>query len=270
MSVAVIISTYNQPQWLEKVLYAYRFQDYGNFEVIVADDGSDARTVELLDQLQPTLPFPLQHVWHEDEGFRKTVILNEAIRRTEAEYLIFTDGDCVPRRDFVAKHIALREPGRFLSGGYVKLPRAVSQDITLEDIATGRCFDAAWLKQQDPHIKLKSGKLTARGRSERLLNIITPTKASWNGMNSSGWRRDILAVNGFDERMQYGGEDRELGERLENKGIRGKQIRYSAVCLHLWHERGYVRPEMLENNKAIRKATRTAGSVWTAYGLEQS
>jgi hypothetical protein len=116
---------------------------------------------------------------------------------------------------------------------------------------------------------IKNHKLTASSTGERLLNLLTPTSATWNGMNSSGWRKDILAANGFDERMQYGGEDREMGERMTNAGISGKQIRYSAICLHLHHERGYVTPEMLQKNAAIRLKTKNNHAEWTTFGIEK-
>jgi hypothetical protein len=100
-----------------------------------------------------------------------------------------------------------------------------------------------------------------------LLNCITPTTASWNGHNASGWKKDFLTVNGFDERMQYGGEDREFGERLINLGIQTKQIRYSTVCVHLDHARGYVKPEMIEKNLQIRRETKELKSAWTDFGI---
>ncbi|WP_229748054.1 galactosyltransferase-related protein [Lacimicrobium alkaliphilum] len=112
-------------------------------------------------------------------------------------------------------------------------------------------------------------KLGTWGAVARILNIMTPTKATWNGHNASGWRKDIFAANGFDERMQYGGEDRELGERLFNRGIKSKQIRYSAICLHLDHARSYVKPQMLIKNKAIREHTRVKNVLRTPYGIEK-
>ena len=99
---------------------------------------------------------------------------------------------------------------------------------------------------------------------------LTPTNASWNGHNSSGWKKDLLAVNGFDERMQYGGQDRELGERLFNKGIKSKQIRYSAICLHLDHSRGYKNEDSLVKNKSIRKDTKKENKSFTPYGIVKS
>ena len=78
-----------------------------------------------------------------------------------------------------------------------------------------------------------------------------------------------MAVNGFDERMQYGGQDRELGERLFNLGIKSKQIRYNAVVIHLDHPRGYKNEASIKKNKAIRKYTRDQKVVRTPYGINQ-
>lgn len=268
--LSVIISTYNQPAWLELALRGYAAQTFTDFEVVVADDGSGPDTRALLDRLRASLPFPLRHVWHEDDGFRKTIILNRALTASVGDYLVFTDGDCIPRADFLAQHATLRRPGHFLSGGYYKLPAGLSAAITPADVASQRCFDLAWLRARGLPRTIKNLKLSARGRTADLLNRLTPTRATWNGMNASGWRTDLVAANGFDERMQYGGEDRELGERLRNAGLRARQIRYRAVCLHLHHGRGYVTPDMLARNAAIRAATRREGRVRTAFGLDRS
>ena len=143
----------------------------------------------------------------------------------------------------------------------------ISQLITKEDIEAQRCFNIHWLKEKGVPKTFKNNKLRARGLVSKIFNTLTPTNASWNGHNSSGWKKDILNVNGFDERMQYGGQDRELGERLFNFGIKSKQLRYSAVCVHLDHKRGYKTPESMEKNAAIRRETRKNKQVWTYYGI---
>jgi glycosyltransferase involved in cell wall biosynthesis len=270
IDTSIIISTYNSPLWLKKVLYGYNNQTYRMFEVVIADDGSTSETSDMLELLQKEVFFPIVHVWHKDDGFQKTKILNKAILKCSAPYIIMSDGDCIPRKDFVEQHVKYRVEGRFLSGGYFKLPVNISEAITKEDIYTERCFDISWLKKNGLKSSVKNRKLTAGTLLASILNRITPTTPSWNGHNASGWKRDILAVNGFDERMQYGGEDRELGERLINNGLKPKQIRYSAVCLHLDHPRGYVTDEMLAKNKAIREATKSEKKVWTAFGIEKS
>ena len=157
-----------------------------------------------------------------------------------------------------------------MSGGYFKLPMSISELISLDDIKNQNCFDINWLKKNGLNSSIKNYKLTARGCTEKLLNRLTPTKATWNGHNSSGWKKDILNVNGFDERMQYGGEDRELGERMLNLGIRSKQLRYSAVCVHLDHGRGYVKQEMIEKNNIIRKKVKQTKSAYTLHGIKKN
>jgi glycosyltransferase involved in cell wall biosynthesis len=266
---SVIISTYNAPSWLEKVLYGYNNQTYRMFEVIIADDGSTKETSEMLERLQKEVFYPIVHVWHEDNGFQKTKILNKAIEKCSTSYILMSDGDCIPRKDFVEQHVKYRVEGTFLSGGYFKLPIAISERITRDDIYTERCFDISWLKKQGLKSSFKNSKLSVGPIGAWILNTLTPSNASWNGHNSSGWKSDILAVNGFDERMQYGGEDRELGERLNNTGIVGTQIRYSAIAVHLDHPRGYVTEEMILKNRAIRDDTKASESVWTDFGIEK-
>lgn len=267
---SIIISTYNQPDWLQRCLWGYAHQDRRDFEVVIADDGSRDDTRARIEAMRPELPFALQHVWQEDDGFQKCRILNKGIAAARADYIIVSDGDCVPRADFVSQHLRLREPGRFLGGGYCKLPRALSHAIDRDVIARGDHCRLSWLRAHGLPLKKVSLKLWAQpGWRERLLNAVTPTEPRWAGNNASGWKADIERINGFDERMTYGGEDLELGDRLENTGVRGKQIRFSAVCVHLDHDRGYVDAEKKAANLRLRERTRQEKLVWTEYGLRK-
>ena len=267
--ISVIISTYNSESWLEKVLWSYEAQSFRDFEVVIADDGSKPPTKNLIEAMQRKVGFPIVHVWHEDNGFQKSQILNKAILACNSNYILMTDGDCLARKDFIEVHINKREQGYFLSGGYFMLPMSISELISKEDILEQRCFDLNWLKINGLKSSFKNKKLTAKGLKSKFLNAVTPTNASWNGHNASGWKKDILAVNGFDERMQYGGQDRELGERLFNYGMKSKQIRYSAICLHLDHPRGYKTKESIDKNLAIRAATKQEKKDWTAFGIKK-
>lgn len=267
LEISVVISTYNNSDWLHKVLWSYKHQTFQNFELVIADDGSSVETKKCVDAFAKTVTQPVKHVWHKDEGFQKTKILNKAILKCEADYVLFTDGDCIARADFLQTHMDCRESGYFLSGGYFKLPMNISKEINKTDIEQQNCFDINWLKIRGLKSTFKNNKITSSIIFAKLLNKFTTTKATWNGHNSSGWKEDILAVNGFDERMQYGGEDRELGERMFNNGIIAKQIRYIAICVHLDHTRGYVKPEMIEINKTIRKITKAQKVVKTSYGI---
>lgn len=270
MQISVIFTTYDSPLWLEKVLWGYQYQEYKNFEVLIADDGSNSETAEVIKRMKQNVSFDIKHIWHEDRGFRKCEILNKAIAASSGDYLIFSDGDCIPRKDFIQAHFENRKENYFLSGGYFKLPMSISKIINKDDISTAKCFDIEWLKQHSLAKRVTNSKLLLHGKAAKFMNIITPTNASWNGHNSSGWKKDILAVNGFDERMRYGSEDREFGERMMNNGIKSKQIRYSAVCIHLDHSRGYMNQKDLDNNAGIRNETKMKKKVWTDFGIIKS
>lgn len=268
-SLTVIIATYNMPHWLEKVLWGYEHQRYTDFDIIIGDDGSGPETKAVVDRFIERGKLQITHLWHEDEGYRRQTMLNKAIVEAQGEYILFTDGDCIPRADFVETHLKHLEKGRFLSGGYCKLPMDTSQAIQEKDVRSQDCFDPKWLKAHGLTGRSQLRKLSASEGWGKFLDAITPTGATFNNCNTSAWKADLLAVNGYDERMQYGGPDREIGERLENKGIRGKQIRHRAVVVHLDHKRGYKTPESLERNLAIRAHTRKAKVVRTGYGIEE-
>ena len=269
MRVSVILSTYNQPDWLEKVLWAYLAQTQRDFEIVIADDGSREETRRRIDQMRRVSGLTIRHLWHEDRGFRKCTILNRAVEGAKGDYLIFSDGDCVPRWDFVAQHVLHARPGRFLSGGAVRLPLALSHVIKADDIQSRRFLKPSWLFAHRLGWNKKLPMILSGPRLGAALDRLTTTRATFNGGNASAWKADVARVNGFDERMEWGGEDRELGERLVNAGILGTQMRYRAICLHLEHGRGYVREDAVRRNKEIRAETLRLKKTWTEYGLRQ-
>jgi glycosyltransferase involved in cell wall biosynthesis len=269
MKLSVIISTYNSPEWLEKVLWGYSVQSHTDFEIIIADDGSREETRQLIDRMRPETGLTIRHIWQQDKGFRKCRILNMATLESATDYLVFTDGDCIPRRDFLEVHASEAAPGRFLSGGYHKLPMEASKAIGKDDIISGRCFELDWLKAHGLKSTYKNSKLTASRWQARLFNALTPTRCRFKGSNGSAWKKDVLAVNGFDETMAYGGEDREFGVRLTNLGVKPKHVRYNAIVVHLDHGRGYVDPETVRANKQHRIKSAEECVIRTRHGIEQ-
>ncbi|NHN24407.1 glycosyltransferase [Flavobacterium jejuense] len=269
MKVSVIITTYNSEEWLKKVLLGYSVQTEENFEVVVADDGSTEATKNIIKEFQSKFKFPIVHVWQADDGFQKCKILNKAILKTNSEYLIFTDGDCIPRKDFVFQHLKHKEKGYFLSGGYFKLPMTTSHLISMDEIINQKTFLTNWLIKNGVKKSFKLSKLTQNRWFAAFMNWLTPTKKTFNGHNTSCFKEDLIAINGFNEEMQYGGLDRELGERLFNYGILGKQIRYSAICLHLDHKRGYATTETWQKNYAIRTYNKKHNIIKIKKGLSQ-
>ena len=269
MRLSVIVTTYNNPHWLAKVLWGFAAQTVSDFELLVADDGSDAPTAELLERMRAELPYPVRHVWHPKAGFRKCTILNAAIAKAEGAYCFFTDGDCIPRADLLAVHVAAARPGRFGSGGYLKLPMGTSEAITRDDVMTGRATDARWLRAHGTPWSRRLQRLAWGPTMATVLDRLTPTGATFNGHNAAVWREDLVRVNGFDERLEWGGLDRELGERLENAGVRGYQLRHRALVVHLDHGRGYKRPEAIARNRAIRDEVAARRLIRTPVGLDR-
>ncbi|HEY0155561.1 MAG TPA: glycosyltransferase [Longimicrobium sp.] len=269
MRLSVIVSTFNKPHFLERVLWGYAVQTDRDFELVVADDGSGPETAELIRRVRDASKMDMVHVWHEDRGFRKTEILNRAIVASRGDYLLFTDGDCIPRRDVVEVHRALARPERYLAGGYLKLPAGVSERISVEDVTSGRVAELRWLWARGWRPGRRALRLVRSPKLAALFDRITPTAAHFHGNNASTWRDAILRVNGFEGKMGYGGLDRALGYRLENAGVRGMQIRHRAVALHLHHDRPYRRPEVVSANRAILDAITRERLVRAEQGIAE-
>lgn len=270
LDVSVIISTYNSPRWLELVLHGYFIQEFcGQFEICIADDGSTPETARVIERLSAISPRPIRHIWQPDDGFQKCRILNKAIASSRGRMLVFTDGDCVPQPNMVQIHASRRKQSTFLTGGYLKLPQSVSNAITVSDVHAGHIFRAAWLVRKGFRPLAKLFKLALPSPLDRLANVLTPTKRTWNGHNSSCFREDAIAVNGFNERIQYGGQDVEFGCRLNHAGVRGRHLRFSTIPVHLYHGHGYVKPGMLERSTEQRVETNQKRLVRAELGLDQ-
>jgi glycosyltransferase involved in cell wall biosynthesis len=268
MRVSVIISTYNNPRALEKALWGLCCQTRTDFQTIVADDGSTGETKELVDRFQADSPLDIVHLWHEDLGFRKGRILNRAVVCAAGDYLVFTDGDCIPRDDFVAAHCRLARPNYFIAGGsHIDIPRSVQGEINREDVETQRVFQATWLVSRGMAAEKYRYRLTRNPRLARLLDTITPRPGVLVGANASAWKKDVLAVNGFDETYVYGSDDKDLGVRMMNNGVKSRRLKYSLVCVHLSHPRSYASTERILENKRKLRQIRALGITWSPHGI---
>ncbi|MDE2877424.1 glycosyltransferase [Candidatus Palauibacter soopunensis] len=281
-ALSVILSTYEAPDELERALWGYSAQKRDGFEIVVADDGSGPETCDRIERLRASTGLAISHVWQEDDGFRKCRILNRAIVEARGDYLILSDGDCIPREDFVDTHARLARPGFFVSGGRVRLSSAAGTRIEREDVLDGSLFESTWLDETGALSRKRDrSKLGRAPRRAAWFDRMTTTRATWNGHNASAWKTDLLRVNGFDERMTYPVEDRELGERLRNAGIRPVQARHRAVCAHVEHDRPWLDPDAQARNERLRAETRgvprplrifggfARGRDWTEHGIRK-
>lgn len=115
-ALTLVVNTFNQPDYLSRVLNAVSKQSSPPDEVLLADDGSADKTKMAFEQWRAVQLFRGEHLWQEHEGFRRARILNRAIAAARADYLVFLDGDTVPHPDFVADHRAAARPDFLFKG----------------------------------------------------------------------------------------------------------------------------------------------------------
>jgi len=250
MLISVIIAAYNKAFYLERALEGYANQTDVDFEILVADDGSGPQVADAITSFAKTATIPVKHIWHEDKGFRKTVIVNKAIREAKGDYLIFADDDCIPKPNLVAMHRRYAAPTRYIVGAYNRLGPSISQRICVKDVREARVFSFFWLLKNGYRPKGGVVRMLVPQWLGNILDLrgrLDPGR--FPGGHSSCWRSDALRIGGFDERMSYGHEDREFGTRLYHAGIRGKRVKNSTYMLHLDHDRPYFQKNSFENNR---------------------
>lgn len=272
MKTDLIVSTYNAPRALALSLASIPGQVRRPDTVLIADDGSGEETRQVIQAFAKAHPdIRVEHVWHEDNGFEKNVILNKAIETSEADYLIFTDGDCLMHPTFVRRHVDLAAPKRFVCGSLIRLGAEATEAVVEEDITSGRVFDRGWLRRWGTFDRLGTW-LKAMPFNLSIMSLaegLWPIRKSWMGSNSAAWRADAIAVNGFDEDMKYGGGDKEFGVRLGNSGIAPRSIRFTAPVIHLDHPRGYADPERMKFNRDRIEASRRTSKTWAENGITE-
>ncbi len=258
-TVALIITTYNWHQALELVLLSVKNQSYMPNEVIVADDGSTDETKELIKTFQQNFPTKLIHLWHEDKGFRRSAVLNMAFSKTDSQYLIQLDGDCIIHKDFIKDHMNHAEKDTFLFGSRVSIQKSFLPTLFDNKIIRFSFF-AKGIKKRTRNLRilLLSNQYKRKNELSKKLR----------GCNLSFWKEDIIAINGYNEDMEgWGREDSEMIIRLLNKGVLGKRLRYCGIIYHIYHlEKSKSR---LDLNDEIQQNSIKNKSTWCENGIDK-
>jgi len=226
--ISLIVATYNWPSALTLVLASIAAQRMMPFEVLIADDGSRQDTRELIEQAQQTFPVPLVHVWHEDTGFRLAAIRNKAIAAARGDYVVQIDGDIVLHPGFIEAHATYAQRGSWVQGSRALLSEALTARLLAGERVALTPFtgginnrgNALYAPVLDPLFRGEKGGM------KRV-----------RGCHMAFWRDDLLRANGYDEAIEgWGREDSELATRLCNAGLARRNLKFSAVCYHLWHK----------------------------------
>lgn len=257
LHISLIITTYNWPEALRLCLNSVSKQSAMPDEVIIADDGSSEDTRKVVDSFRQQLTIPLKHVWQEDCGYRRSAILNKALREVNnSNYVIFIDGDIILHKHFIADHARLAMPGHFVFGR--------------------RCFMSQELSSKllsGADIKLNFFTLGMRRRVNTLrLTWLSPlirryrrSRLSGQGCNLGAWMGNIIQINGYNEDfVGWGFEDTDFICRLRNIGLVSNAAKFQAVVYHLWHQQR-------ANNQmnSILEETKRKHSQRCANGLDK-
>jgi glycosyltransferase involved in cell wall biosynthesis len=229
MKVSLIITTYDNHLALRKVMDSILNQTRRPDELFVADDGSDGRTASVVNHYMEKAPFPVIHAWQENRGFRAAKIRNEAIKQAAGEYIVLLDGDCIVNKHFISDHLFLAEEACFIQGKRIHVEKNTVESFSHEDANS-------FLRLLEMSLK---GKISNIHHVIRLPFDLSVKNRSLKGIkacNMSFFRKDIVAVNGFNEDfVGWGNEDSELVCRFFRYGLKKKVHPFMATCFHLWH-----------------------------------
>jgi glycosyltransferase involved in cell wall biosynthesis len=257
--ISLIITTYNWPEALDLVLRSVSRQREMPDEVLVADDGSGEATAILLASWSRRLPMPLHHLWQENKGYRLARSRNRAIAAARGEYVIMVDGDMVLDEHFVFDHARARERGRFVQG--VRIP---TNERGAKRMLQQRSIEVSPLM---PGLRRRHKAVRAEWLSRHFSRRFV-TMPRIKGCNQGYWRADLIAVNGFEERMVgWGPEDKECAARLLHVGVHGMELRFAALATHLHH--ASRAPSGVNPNDALLAATLSSGRKRCDIGVDQ-
>lgn len=259
MKITAIILTYNRPKALKLILLSILNQNVVPDEVIIADDGSTSDTFELIANFKSNFPATLKHVWHEDKGYRISAIRNKAIKESNGDCLIFSDGDLIFHPDFFKDFKRNLKKGNGLIGSRTFLTEKFSKTIQ-----TNYTFKSDFIFLTN---KIEQNRLNAI-RLPLFSQIIPYSNFSrkLRGGLLAVWKADIVAVNGWNEDFTgWGKEDTELIARMCFNGIKFRKLKFAAITYHLWH--AHESREQLNTNEALLEKSISQKLNWCNNGL---
>jgi glycosyltransferase involved in cell wall biosynthesis len=266
VKTSVIAAFYNNIHYLKLILAGFERQTEKEFELIIADDGSKEEVVKEIESIATNYSFRIKHIWHPDKGFRKNKILNQAILASSSEYLIHIDADCVPHSKFVEEHFNEKQENIVLTGRRVNLSQKITNQLTEENIKDG-FLESNYLLIIEDSVFGKSNYVEKGFYLENkfLRKILNKKYRGLLGCNFSLCKKDLIAINGFDERYEAPsiGEDSDVEFRLGFNGVKVKSLNHIAVQYHLYHKP----QERLQKNLDLFSEVKKANVAYTSFGL---
>lgn len=194
ISVSIVIPAFNAEKTVYRTVEACLAQSYAaeNIEIIVVDDGSTDRTKAVLAK------YPVKYLYQPNGGPAKA--RNLGWRAASGGIVFFTDADCVPEQDWIAKLLPLFDSDKVGAAGG-------TYDICNPENITALSI----------HYEIQY-------RHSRL-----PEYVRYLGSFNLAVRKSALeTVGGFDESFRVAcGEDADLSYRLTDQGY---LLRFCRKC----------------------------------------
>jgi hypothetical protein len=155
------------------------------------------------------------------------------------------DGDCIMHPDFLKDHQAMVDNNQFLFGSRVNIQQSFLEKLFSEKKITFN-FLSEGIKK-----RTRALRIPVLGSLYKPSNELSK---KLRGCNLSFWRKDFIAINGYNEDIEgWGREDSEMVIRLLNSGIMGTRLRYRGIIYHIWH---LVKDQSrIEINDSLQKQT---------------
>ena len=264
MKFSVLINTYNRGYLLKLALLSYLRQSEGDFEIIVADDGSTDDTPIIVGAFKKEAPFKVKYVYQEHKCHRRAAILNRGIEQCDGKYILFTDCDSLAMHNLIEIHRRNAKPDKMLCGGYVRLSQKVTESLSEKDIHTG-AFEKLFTK------KLRKSALRKHIKAQWQILIRRRRRPHNMGLNYSVSTKQLYKINGYDEYFTgWGSADGDVRERLRMIGVTPVSLYNTAIVLHMWHptEKTKFDKENLKRNKKYAQQIKT--DAFCMKGIQNS
>ncbi len=234
--ISVIVPVYNRLEHLRSLIICLIKQEAQPYELIISDDGSSQDVMDFIKDLIPKIKFKVKYVRQSDLGFRKTRALNNGVKHSEGEILVFCDQDLIFPPDYLKVIKENINKKIFLMSRPISVTQEEKNKI-LEDLNFGKNYSELlkYLPKQYSDIERW---ILRKDFFRRILNKLKLNKRGIRlvGMSYALYKENYIAVNGYDEKYRgWGLEDDDFGNRLYVYGIRGKEMKTSLIQMHLYH-----------------------------------
>ena len=235
MKISVIIPVYNRLEHLRASVLCLLRQRTMPDELIISDDGSSQNVLDFINDLIPKAKFKIIHIYQEDKGFRKTRALNNAVKNSNGDLLIFCDQDLIFGEDYIERMKNLVTKRNFVMG-VAGLTTENEKKLILQKLEKNSYLESIREVSEECFFEIKK-----RIKKERIRILLKTLKLKKRGLKLVGmsygiFKDNYLKINGYDEKYQnWGNEDDDFGNRLTVLGLNGQLLNSEIPLLHLWH-----------------------------------